>query len=393
MGLIRLIEIFTKKVFKQTDNGLKVYFQDVDNLYPNRVKGLIQNSPTAFRSSSLMAKFIVGRGLMNPAQYEKIIDKTLKLDVYSFAHVLAKSIAEQNGFFVHVTYKIYGNRIVPAYSSNIPFEDCRISKVDDNGHFGRLLIKDWACIDDDILSSNNSNDVVKELYPFTKNQDELKEQILHNWKKNNKNKDFELREAIQQFKGHYYYYNPNIGDIYPLSKIQPVMNDCDTEYRIGNYTNTTLRNGCNGKMIVLTEGLTEEQEYETEKVFQSFLGDESASNMVFYPVESVGDGKTLKDSLEIIQIKPQYDEKFISETIPRVRRNIMAQFNNIPEALVMAGEGALFGTNSDTYNEMKLFYSEQNDEERRAVQKFFKDVYEMEVEFETFGDKIISNDK
>ena len=389
MGLIRLIEIFRKKVTQQVEKGHNVYFQDADNLYPNRVKGLIEDSPTAFRSSLLMAKFIVGSGLTDQTLYDKIIDKTLNLDVYSFSHVLAKSIAMQNGYFVHITYKFENNLIVPSYSKVIPFEYCRISKDDENGYIGKLLVSDWTDEDDSLTSQKDNT--IKTLYPFTKNQNDLKAQIVDFWSKIKPNDEFNLIEAIKVFKGQYYYYNPNIGNVYPLAKIHPVMNDCDTEYRMSNYTNICFRLGMLGKTVIHTNNLTEEQEEQIYKVFEDFLGDETVGNMAFIPV-NLPDDRTFDDAVKITQLKPQYDEDFMEKTKVNVRKNIMAQFNNIPEALVMASDGSLFGTSGDTYNEMKLFYSEQNDEERRAVQKFFKDVYDIEVEFDTFGVKTVTND-
>ena len=137
----------------------------------------------------------------------------------------------------------------------------------------------------------------------------------------------------------------------------------------------------------MTSGLTDEQEDEVEEVFKNFLGDDNANDLVIFPTD-LGDGKTFDDVLKVVQIKPIYDEKFITEVLPQVRKNIMASFNNIPEALVMASNGSLFGTSDGTYEQMKKFYSEQNDEEREAVSKFFKDVYDLEVEFLTFGSEI-----
>lgn len=378
--MIKLVEILRKVVKPTKENRTKVYFQDADNLYPNRMKGLIESSPTAFRSANLMAKFIVGKGLVNENLYNKVIDKTLNLDIYDFSQVLAKQLAYHNGFFVHVSYKYQDGLIVPNYSKVIPFEDGRISRTDDDGYFGKLLVKEW---ENSGAFSNKSNKI-REYYSFTTNQEDLIEQIKDNWKNEKKGKEFELSEAIKIFKGQYYYYNPNVGDIYPLSLIHAVQNDCDTEYRIGNYTNVSFRKGLIGKSIILTDGLTEEQEDEVEEVFKNFLGDENVGDMVFYPTK-LGDGKTFDDVLKVVQLAPQYDEKFFEQTIERLKKSIMSSFNNIPEPLVTSSDSALFGTNSETYEEMKKFYTEQNDEQRKAIQKFFFDVYNLEVDFITFG--------
>lgn len=382
--MIRLIEILRKKVFPTKENKNKVYFQDVDNLYPNRIKGLIENSPTAFRSANLMAKYIVGRGLADESLYDITIDKGLNLDVYDFSNVLAKQIAYHNGFFVHVSYKYKDGQIVPSNSRVIPFEDGRISRTDDDGYFGKLLVKDW----ENTGSFGSKTQKTKELYSFTKDQDDLIEQIKDNWKNEKKDKEFNLEEAIKIFKGQYYYYNPNIGDIYPLSKIHAVMGDCDTESRISNYTNVQFRKGFLGKTIILHNGVTDEDEDETAKVFEDFLGDENSGNMVYLPVNELSDGQSLEDIVKVVQLSPQYDEKFISETVPRLEDSIMASFNNIPKSLIKVGEGAMFGENADKYNELKRFYSEQNDEERKALQKFFFDVYDLDIEYITFGSEL-----
>lgn len=162
------------------------------------------------------------------------------------------------------------------------------------------------------------------------------------------------------------------------------MNDCDTEYRISDYTNNAFRKGLLGKTIIITDGVTEEDEDEVSDIFKNFLGSENSADMVYYPT-NLADGQSIENALKVIQLEPQYDEKFFEQTIERLKKNIMASFNNIPEALVSASDGSLFGTQSDTYTEMKKFYSEQNDEQRKAIQKFFSDVYNLDVDFITFG--------
>lgn len=390
--IIRLIELAKKVVTKEKDNKLTIYIQDADNLYPNRVKRLIENSPTAFRSANLMAKYIVGKGLRNESVLDKTIDKTLGLNILDFSNVIAKQLSYQNGFFVHVSYKYKDGLIVPNYSKVLPFEDCRIKNMDDDGFLGRVVVKDW---EDNRLSFNQKKSKVREYYTFTRDQDALIEQIRHNFKEiKGKKEEFDLEEAIKLFKGQYYYYNPNVTDIYPLSFIHAVMGDCDTEYQIGVYRNKQLREGFVGKTIILQNGVEVEEDAEAnERVFQDFLGAENSSNMTYLPIQQLKEGQTIDDILKVIQLQPQYNEDFIEKTIYNIEENIFASFNNIPKSLVKVGDGAMFGENADKYNELKKFYSEQNDEQRRAIEKFFKDVYDMDIEFIPFGeDEVIEEE-
>jgi len=77
----------------------------------------------------------------------------------------------------------------------------------------------------------------------------------------------------------------------------------------------------------------------------------------------------VRRKVHIEQLQPQFDDKLFEVTDKRLRRNILGAFNNVPEALVSASDGALFGTNAETYKEMKLFYSEQTEEEREKLQE------------------------
>lgn len=79
--------------------------------------------------------------------------------------------------------------------------------------------------------------------------------------------------------------------------------------------------------------------------------------------------KKLEESFVMKQLPAQFDDKMFESTVKNLRQNIMGAFNNIPEPLVFSGTGAMFGTSSDTYTEMKKFYWEQNEDERSALEQ------------------------
>jgi len=84
---------------------------------------------------------------------------------------------------------------------------------------------------------------------------------------------------------------------------------------------------------------------------------------------NVEEAEKLDNVLKVEQLKPQLDDKLFVENDKRIRRNILGAANNLPEPLIYAGEGALFGTSADAYTEMKLFYQEQTLNERSALEK------------------------
>ena len=79
--------------------------------------------------------------------------------------------------------------------------------------------------------------------------------------------------------------------------------------------------------------------------------------------------KDLDKAFVVQQLKAQFDDKMFGSTIKNMRQNIMGAFNNAPEPLIFSGSGSLFGTNAETYKEMKLFYWEQNEDERSMLEQ------------------------
>ena len=148
---------------------------------------------------------------------------------------------------------------------------------------------------------------------------------------------------------------------YALAPIDSVYNEADSEYRITEYTNAQTRTGFLGKTVALTQGLDEEESKQVKEDLAKFIGSENSGSLYHLDVEKAD---SLDAIIKFIQLQPQYNEKLFVETDRRIRRNILGAFNNIPEPLIFASDGALFGTNAEAYNEMKLFYSEQTEDER-----------------------------
>ena len=149
-----------------------------------------------------------------------------------------------------------------------------------------------------------------------------------------------------------------------------MYNDLDTEFRISTYNNTQTRKGFLGKTLITkyedADGDDADEEFDEE--LKTWLGSENSSTVFVVTVpQSVT--VDLDKAFVVNQLKPQFDDKLFDSTIKNIRQNIMGAFNNIPEALVFAGSGALFGTSADTYNEMKKFYWEQNEYERSQLEQ------------------------
>lgn len=359
-----LVEIYRRFTPVNKDDNKEIYWNGDDNMYPSEIEGVICNSPTAFRAATLFAKFIGGSGVskgdgVNIAYKDlPVINPVKGYKITDIVRMAANDIAIQYGVWFHVGYGIGEDGKIKQNSIDVlPYPKCRKAKDDDDQRSGKIYFKDYSAKS----KFGGKKKDPKWFYPYNPDPKVVIEQI-----KADAGKVEDLEEALKKYRGQVYYLNLTPQYVYALSRFDPVYNDADTEYRVGLYTNNETRSGFLGKTIVVLNGLDETQAIEEEKTIAKWLGAENSGNVHVINSERTED---LSQVIHIQQVKAQYDEKLFSETDKRIRRNILGAANNIPEAMVNASDGALFGTQSDTYREMKLFYSEQTAEEREKLQE------------------------
>lgn len=361
-----LLEMYNR-ITKLVGSHDKIVYQNGDNnLYPNEIESVITNSPTASRCAAIMAKYIAGKGVIGDDGAEidieqlPIINSAKNYTIIDIIDIASRNIAKHKGCWFKVDYGIEfdgDNPVIKPVSIDvIDYLKPRISKEDSDGNKGKVYISDWG--ENEVFKKNKDN----WFYPFNSNQDVILAQI----KADNDGDVEDLEEAIKNYRGQIYYLNLTPEYIYSISPAHAVYNDCDTEYRMSAYSNEQTRSGFLGKTTVVTQGLEQEQEEQVKLDLQTFLGPEGSGNMYHLNVEQA---TSLEEVIKFVQLKPNFDDKLFESTDKRILRNIFGAFNNIPPALVLASEGSLFGTNADTYEEMKKFYTEQTEEERSKLER------------------------
>lgn len=362
----QLSELFKRVVNLVSNNETGIYQNGENNLYPNEIERVIANSPTAYRCSKIMAKYIGGAGVLKEDgvtlfKYNElpIVNHGKNYRITDIISLGSRSIANQGGVFFHVNYGIdkATGKLTQQVLDVLEYSRCRISEEDDEENRGKIYYKDYEKKKNTGVTKTDE----KWFYPYNPDVDVVLKQI-----KKDAGKDVELEEAIKKYRGQVYYMNLTPEFIYAVPPIDCVYNEADSEYRIILYTNMQVRSGFLGKTAVLTQGLADDQAEKIKNDILEWLGAENSDSVFYMDLVKADD---LEKVLKIIQLKGQYDEKMFSETNKRISRNIFGAFNNIPEALVMASDGAMFGAQSETYKEMKIFYSEQTEEERERLQE------------------------
>lgn len=364
------IELYSREITVSENSSAKIYLRDADNLYPNRIEKVINNSPTARRCANLMAKYIAGNG--NTENF--LVNSKKRISINDIIRAASTSIAKQYGVYFKVNYEIDSEAIISSQDNKPKFKrkDIEIldyvimakSKEDDNKYPGKFYALE---IDEEKNSISNAEENEVWFYPYNADSKIILKQ-MHNDCKLKEIENPTLEQLVQNYRGQVYYLNLTPEYIYALPLVDSVYNDCDTEFRISTYNNTQTRTGFLGKTMIVKYAEDEESEDGFNDELKEFLGSENAANAFVVEVPQSID-EDLEKAFIVKQLKPQFDDKLFESTIKSLRQNIMGAFNNIPEPLVFAGTGALFGTSADAYTEMKVFYWEQNEYERSSLEQ------------------------
>lgn len=335
------------------NKSVEVHSNDTDNAYPERMDRLINNSVTAKTAAGIMVQYLLGKGY---GEYDKIIvNKAKNLTLADFADDVADDIVKQRGVYIHVNWNA-AHQITDMCV--LPFEWCRIGKMDSNDYAGKIAIsKNW--------NKPKKNEI----------------QLIDVFNPNKKVIDAQVEKAggWEKYKGQVLFINMDTKLLYPLSRIDSVADDCDSEAQASNYKNVLLRKGFFGNTLIvtrpligknLTPGTEQYKRAETERdafrtAVKSMLGSQNAGGVLCLEMEFEKD--KLEDAIVVKQIESKIDDKLFDFTETSVRKNILIAFNNLPAGLVETSDNALFGNSGTAIKEMKRTYWENTTKERNLL--------------------------
>lgn len=344
-----LIEVW--KRLTPWNKSADVYSNDVDNAYPERMDRLINNSVTAKSAAAIMVQYLIGKGFGSDID-SLIIHKEKNLKLIDFADDVADDLVKQRGVFIHVNW----NALYQISDfSVIPYEWCRIGRMDSNDYAGKIAVcKEW-------LKPKRSDIQLIDVFNPRKKVIDAQVEKAGGW---------------EHYNGQMLFVNMDTKLLYPLSRIDSVAEDCDSEAQAAVYKNRLLRKGFFGNTLVVTRPLVGEgleagskalldAESERERFQQAIkdsLGAQNTGGVLCLEMDFAGE--KLEDALLVKQIESKIDDKLFNYTETSVRENILVAFNNLPAGLVKTNESALFGNSGEAIKEMKRSYWENTTKER-----------------------------
>lgn len=363
-----ILELFKKKT--PFNKKLKVIFNGETNDYPDIVERLNENSITSKQCQKLFRQYLTGRGF---TQNNVVVNDIKDMTLFTFLNLFNDDYSLHHGAAVHVQYKIDGSkdRVKP-----LPFANVRLGQKDDADFSGMV-----ALCDDDWKVSKK--DRLTWFHTFNDDPRVVQSQI----------KD---AGSIEKYKGQIFFFNPSRFD-YPLAPINPVINDADSEFRIGVFRNKNLRKGVFGKKIFIIPPMIDpdlrtmdrgnmnpeqlsrfnsqnKDSKDAREALNAFVGVEN--NEGFMTLEMEFDGDDIDKAFKVVDVKTDIDDKLFENSEQRVIDNIRRAYNNVPQVLIANKDTGVFADSAALLEEAKKQYQENTEDDRmlieEALQRLFR---------------------
>lgn len=368
---VRLIDL-VKRITKY-DKKIGVILNGEDNAYPERVERFINNSVTAKMASRLMATYISGKGFDEEAN-KVIVNKTNDTTLMKVTYKTSKSVSKHRGIFLHVDWN--ANFDISSFDM-LPYSHCRLGEKDDLNYNGKILVyNNW----DGSMGKFDSKKVdVVDVY--NERKEVIQSQV------NRVKGDTDL-DKWRNYKGQILYVNFDEEYDYPLSTIDAVMHDCDSEGQASVFKNRSLRKGFFGKTVMMTKPMIRKfSSYKDPKDFyndksqrdkfkntmEEFVGAENNGGLLHVELEH--DGEKFDEAVKFENIPSDIDDKMFEYTENSVFKNILVAFNNLPSGLIRS-DNTLFGNSGALLKEMKKSYQENTSQEREELEEIIMHLYE-----------------
>lgn len=357
LSIAEIPQPFTVKSVKV--EGIERY--DLDNAYPSRMERLINGSVTAKSSAQMLSRFLIGFGFVNESLNDLIVGKDRyqrPITALKLLKQIAFSIAYFSGFYVRAQFD--GNYDVTGLSFE-DFKNCRFGLKDSQDYSGHIIIyNNW---DKSKGSKIQKKEFIK-VPVWNMNKDVIKAQI-------------KKAGSLSKYKGQIYFNFQDEFYIYPLSPIDPVYFDADTENQISKFKNGELRRGFFLKKIIHHTNFESEKDANDfmEKLMKFQGGGHDYSFMVL-PGEFDDEGKLIQgENIQIENIEQNINDKIFETYEKSCINNIRKAFNGIPQILIDYEDSKLGTTSGEALIQASSFFNQMTVELRSTISDSFKEMF------------------
>lgn len=327
-----------KRVPQERNQVDKITEYGIDNLYPQRIKEVMNLSPITKSTIELQASFIRGDGF---ERGDKIVN-----DQNETANDILRLISFDKSLFDGYCLHINGSAIGKTTSIDyVDFEFVRLGLMNQNGNINDCRVSiNWE-ESSKVLPTND-----KRIQRFT----------LYDPAKQGE-------EVLTTGKGMLLYASPR-KNTYPISNIDAIIEACQADYELQVYTLSQINNGFLNLSVFKypSGGDTETEEEELSKKLNQLKGARNANSILVASIDEDYEGGSLIEQFPAIN----GDSLFINSTI-NTRNTILGNMA-LPRSLVgYTPEGSLFTSQqiADDYTYMNLRTKDIRNEIERQFDK------------------------
>lgn len=368
-------------LLKNEKEGLNaIYMNGHNDLYPYHVEKAINESSTASLAHRMHYKYIAGILGIEDFVVNNITGDTLSL----LRTAAAVDLSYHNGFFIHINYAfdVETDSFKPVNPTILNYPDCRLNKQDDKGYWSKVFVDDFS----KTTGKFNSKKTGKWYYRYNPDKSVIIKQI----KKDAEINEIEdVEEALRSYRGQVAYVKATAERPYTTSIADAVLNDCVSEAYISQYVNAQTVNGFAGKAVAFIRAGDDEEENEAIEMVQNWIGTDNSGGIY---VQTVDDTDDVEKMLKVVNFQGTFDDKMFEKTERSLRKKILGAFDNLPEILVYSGEGAMFGSNPETYVNAQKFYSNNTQELRELLNNSFLRILGIDMKLISRTEQIIDNE-
>ena len=354
-----------KRVYVGYSSSLNIQLYGKDNLYPQRMRNLIQSSHTGGACCERYQTFIEGNGLNNTEFSEYVCNRAGET-VDDIFRLVAHDMAMHHGFALHVNYNILGEIVE---LNHIPFEACRLEEETDDGSVVFINYHpDWTghkSRKGKYIQVTREN--TKKIYTFNPRREVVQAQIIKSG-------------GIENYRGQILWFSMDGKWEYPRPIYDKVVTNLSTDEGLDNVKYRNVRNNFlvagmlvhkKGTSLGIDEnGNALDENSNTSSISESldiFQGDENACAIMDVTVEQD------EDKPEFTSFEAQNFDKKFSMTEESVTKSIYIAFGQ--EVFYRIIEGSL-GFSTDIMTEAFKFYSSYTSSPRRAISRALKRIFE-----------------
>lgn len=328
-----------KRILKRENKSNDVLSYDEDNVYPQRIKDILNASGTAKRSTEVYAKFIIGGGFKDKLFYKSVVnEKGLTAD--KLLRFAANDFSEMGGCAYHINYN---GLLQKTDISNIPFEYCRIGCSSKAGMIA--VYDDWDCTKKNRIDLNE----IKWYHRYINDKTIILSQIAS-------------VGGILNYNGQIKY-----PANYPLAPVDPVIEDVLSDKNIKTFTEKELKNGFNPSMIGRYSKSHEDDEWEgVMDSYREFQGPENTGKI--FLIDGIE-----KDAFELMRLESSGADKMYDLTEKRVKNSIIQRFGQPPSIVGRRDQNVTFS--SQNIEDDTKFYNSVTNSERLLFEEDMKELF------------------